>query len=67
MHSTANAWEPSTVHPGYRCKTLQVGACTVQILRPEIEEGERQKREVHTQAVLERTLSDYYKRKEAKQ
>lgn len=67
MDTAVNTWASSPEHPGYRVKTIQRGACTVQILRPELEAPEREKREAHTQAVAERVLRDYYKRKEATQ
>ena len=54
-------WAPSTEHPGYRCKTIQRGDCTICILRPELEPEERRKREAHTQAVAERVLKDLQK------
>lgn len=57
-------WTASPENPGYLCKVIQRGGCTIQILRPELEAGERQKREAHTQAVAERVLRDYYIRKE---
>ena len=58
-------WVTSPEHPGYRVKIIQRGACTIQILRPELDAGERAKREAHVKAVAERVLRDYYKRKEA--
>ena len=62
--NTANNWTASSEHPGYRVKTIQRCACTIQILRPELERGEQRRREAHTQAVTERVLRDYYTRKE---
>lgn len=62
---TSNTWSPSPDHPGYRCKTLQRGNCTITILRPELSDEERKKREDHTRGALERALRDYYIRKEA--
>lgn len=59
-----NGWVKSPEHPGYRIKTIQNGACTIHILRPELDERERTKRETHVKAVAERVLTDYYKRKE---
>lgn len=58
MEST-NTWAPSPEHPGYRCKTIQRGACTITILRPELGEEERHKREAHAKAVTERALASY--------
>lgn len=60
----SNTWTAPPDHPGYRCKTIQLGACTIYLMRPELPEDERKKREAHTQAVAERVLSQYYKRKE---
>ena len=57
-------WADSPEHPGYRIKTIQHGACTIQVLRPILDEKERQKREAHVKAVAERVLRDYYIRKE---
>ena len=54
-----NDWTISTEHPGYRCKTINCGACTVTIFRPELSEAERVKREKHVQAVAESTLKHY--------
>lgn len=63
---TRNKWAISPEHPGYRVKTIQHGTCTIRILRPELSEKERIKRETHVKAVAERVLSDYYNRKERK-
>lgn len=62
--STTNTWTASPENPGYRCKVIQRGGCTIQILRPELEPEEQSRREAHTQAVAERVLRDYYIRKE---
>lgn len=60
----AAEWADSPENPGYRVKVIKHGNCTIQILRPNLEDRERAKREAHTKAVAERTLSNYYKRKE---
>ncbi len=65
--NASNTWTSSSEHPGYRCKVIQRGACTIQILRPELEPEEKRRREAHTQAVTERVLRDYYTRKERKE
>ena len=52
-------WAPSPEHPGYRYKVIQRGACTITILRPELDDAERQKREAHAKAVTERALRSY--------
>ena len=57
-------WADSPEHPGYKVKVIQHGNCTIQILRPELTEKERAKREAHATAVAERVLRDYYIRKE---
>lgn len=61
---TPTEWAISPEHPGYRVKIIERGNCTIQILRPELEENEQTKREAHVKAVAERTLRDYYKGKE---
>ena len=58
MEST-NTWAPSPEHEGYRFKTITKGACTITILRPELTETERHKRETHTKTVAERALKNY--------
>lgn len=63
--SFTDEWVSSPEHPGYRCKTIQIGTCTVQIFRPELDDRERAKREAHVKNVAEATLRSYYKRKEA--
>ena len=61
---TTNEWVESPENPGYLVKTIKKGACTIEILRPILDDKERAKREAHVKAVAERVLSDYYKRKE---
>lgn len=62
--TTPNEWAISPDHPGYRVKVIKHGDCTIEILRPELDEKEQAKREAHLKAVAERVLRDYYKRKE---
>ena len=62
--TTPNTWAPSPEHPGYREKVIVRGSCTIRILRPELDEKEQAKREAHLKSVAERTLHDYYIRKE---
>lgn len=62
--TTSNDWAPSPDHPGYRVKIIERENYTIEILRPELDEKEQEKREAHLKAVAERTLSNYYKRKE---
>ena len=65
MEST-NIWTASSDHPGYRSKTIERGACTITILRPELDEAERQKREAHVKTVAENALASYiFKRRKA--
>ena len=42
--TTPTEWAESPDHPGYRVKVIQHGACTIQILRPELDAGEQAKR-----------------------
>lgn len=64
---TSNTWAPSPDHPGYRYKTIQRGDCTITILRPELSEEERHKREAHVKTVTERALTSYiFKGRKAK-
>lgn len=57
-------WEVSLDHPGYRCKTIIKGSCTIQIFRPDLDVKEKNKREEHAISAMECVLRDYYKRKE---
>ena len=57
-------WADSPAHPGYKVKIIKHGNCTIEILRPILDERERKKREAHIKAVAESTLASYYKRKE---
>ena len=61
---TMTQWAPSLEHPGYLEKVIKKGSVTIQILRPELSEQERTKRENHLKKVAEATLRDYYYRKE---
>lgn len=61
-----NDWTISTEHPGYRCKTIGYGACTVTIFRPELSDEERVKRESHVRTVAENALKHYLIGKETK-
>lgn len=63
---TSETWAASPDHPGYRCKTIQRGAFTVCILRPDLEQEERQKREGHLKTVAAAAVKDYLKRKGTK-
>lgn len=65
--TTPTEWAPSPEHPGYRVKVIKHGNCTIQILRPELDEKEQAKREAHAKAVAERTLGGYYRRKETEE
>lgn len=60
-------WVKSKDHPQYREKTLQNGAHTLRIFRPELDKAERERREAKAKAMLERTLANYYIRKEQPQ
>ena len=61
---TPTEWEPAPDHPGYRKKVIQCDGCTIEILRPILDEKEQAKRELHVKNAAERVLRDYYKRKE---
>lgn len=62
--TTPNTWADSPEHPGYKTKVIQHGNCTIRIFRPDLDAKEQAKREAHLKAVAERTLSNYYIRKE---
>ena len=64
--SETNEWVRVPEHPGYRVKTIKRGECTIQILRPDLDEREQKEREARAKRVAERILKDYYIRKEAK-
>lgn len=57
-------WADSPEHQGYKTKVITHGNCTIHLFRPDLDEREREKREAHVKAVAERTLSNYYIRKE---
>lgn len=48
----------------YQTKIIQRGVCTITILRPVLTTAERSKREQNVRVLLERTLKDYYTRKD---
>ena len=54
-----NTWASSPEHEGYRFKTITKGACTITILRPELGEAERTRREAHLKAAAEKALKKY--------
>jgi hypothetical protein len=54
-----NTWTPSPDHPGYRIKIIEHNGCTIEILRPDLAEEERAKREKHAKSVMETTLKNY--------
>ena len=58
-------WQLSIEHPGYRYKTITCGACTITLLKPELDPVERTKRERHLKTVAENVLKNYF-RKEIK-
>lgn len=62
--TTQTEWAESPEHPGYRVKVIERGNCTIEILRPVLSGEEQMKREAHLKSVAERTLANYYKRKE---
>lgn len=62
--NTTDRWADSPEHHGYKTKVIKHGNCTIHILRPDLDSRERAKRENHVKAVAEKTLFNYYKRKE---
>ena len=56
-------WTPSISCPGYREKTIQRGAATIIILRPELDEVEQAKREKKISAELENAMRNYLYRR----
>ena len=56
-------WTPSIRCPGYREKTIQRGAATIIILRPELDQLEQAKREKQTAASLEAAMRSYIYRR----
>ena len=61
---TVSDWVESPEHPGYRVREIKNGNCTIQILRPILNDVERRKIEDHVRAVTETALFNYYKIKE---
>lgn len=55
----SSAWVRSPEHPGYRCKTVQHGACTILIRRPDLSEAEQKKREELVGIAIERTFKNH--------
>ena len=62
--STLYEWTESSEHPGYRIKVIKKNGCTIQILRPLLNDAEKSKRETQLITVAERVLSNIYTRKE---
>lgn len=46
-------WKKSETDPGYLVKTVELGNCTVEILRPIMTEAERRQREKQVVTALE--------------
>jgi hypothetical protein len=61
-----NTWTPSADHPGYRTKVITSGRCTITLLRPDLAEDERAKREKHAVSVMENALKNYIHKGEKK-
>lgn len=57
-------WTPSTENPGYMVKTIKKGNCTIQLLRPILNDKERARVEAQIKTRAEKVLRDYYIRKE---
>lgn len=54
-----STWTPSSDHPGYRTKVIKHNGCTIELLRPDLPEDERAKREKHAKGVMENALKNY--------
>ena len=54
-----DTWTPSPDHPGYRTKVIERNGCTIVLLRPDLTEEERAKREKHAQGVMEHALKNF--------
>lgn len=54
-------WTTATDRPGYRCKVIQRGRCTISIHRPEAAETARN--ESTARVALEATMRDYLQRR----
>ncbi len=54
-----STWTPSPDHPGYRTKVIERDGCTIVLLRPDLTEEERAKREKHAKGVIENALKNY--------
>lgn len=61
-----NDWTPSENKPGYRCKTIRRGSCTVIIHRPILAKDEAAKREAQVKSQLAKGITEYINRKEKK-
>jgi hypothetical protein len=59
-----NLWAPSPDHPGYTEKIVKKGNVTLHILRPELTDQERKKREAEIKVAAEAALREYYRKEE---
>lgn len=62
--STTTEWAPSPDHPGYTEKIVKKGNVTLHILRPELTDKERKKREAQIKVAAESALREYYRKEE---
>jgi hypothetical protein len=62
--STTTEWAPSPDHPGYTEKIVKKGNVTLHILRPELTDKERKKREAEIKVAAEAALREYYRKEE---
>lgn len=60
-----NTWKPAPDRPGYRCKTIQRGAATITIYRPELSEAEAETATERTRTALESAMREYIRSKPA--
>lgn len=61
-----NTWTPSSDRPGYLVKVIEHNGFTIELLRPDLSEAERAKREKNTKGVMESALKNYILKKGAR-
>ena len=52
------SWITSQTRPGYREKTIQSGAATIIIYRPDVDQAERARRENRARTTLESAMRE---------
>lgn len=63
MNNTSQ-WVEAPEHPGYTEKIVKKGNVTLHILRPELTDQERKKREAKIKVAAEAALREYYRKEE---